>query len=100
MEWTKHLTEPIWLDNGEVLRTLRDARKFIIALPEEEQHYAKWQRLANLLLIAAQSGRAQMIRIATDQLRQALSTPPFAPVGLAGDTPPKKPPAPSGQASS
>jgi hypothetical protein len=32
--------------NGEVLRTLRDARKYILASPEQHQQYAKWRRLA------------------------------------------------------
>ena len=93
MEWTQRLAEPIALNNGEVLRTLRDARKYILALPEQVQHHAKWQRLASLLLSAADFGRADLIRIATEQLRQALSTPPLVSMQLAEDTPPKKAPA-------
>jgi len=87
MEWTQRLTEPIALDNGEVLRTLRDARKFILALPEQHQGYVKWQSLARLLLIAAQIFDPDVIAIATEQLRQALRTEPFAPgVRLVDDT--------------
>jgi hypothetical protein len=92
MPWTQRLAEPIALDNGEVLYTLRDARKFILALPEYDLRHAKWQTLAGSLLSAAHTGRADLIGIATEQLRQALLTPPFAPARVA-DTPPKKPPA-------
>lgn len=96
MSWTLRLSYPIALDNGEVLLTLRDVRKFILALPEQDLRYAKWQTLAGSLLTAAHTGRADLINIATERLRQALLTPPFAPVRLAGnDTPTEKPPAPS-----
>ena len=94
MSWTARLSQPIALDTGQVLLTLRDARKFILALPEEDRGYAKWERLARLLLIAAETDRADTIAIATERLRQALQTSPFASVGLA-DEPTKKPPAPS-----
>jgi hypothetical protein len=47
--WDRRLAEPVVLDNGEVLRTLRDARKYILALPEQHQQYAKWRRLAALI---------------------------------------------------
>jgi hypothetical protein len=95
MTWTQRLTVSIVLDNGEVLYTLRDAREFLLSLPEQDLRYAKWQTLAGSLLRAAHTGRADIIGIATEQLRQALLTPPFAPARLANDTPPKKPPASS-----
>jgi hypothetical protein len=66
--WDRHLSARVVLDNGEVLRTLRDARKFILALPEQDQQYTKWRRLADCLLIAAHTGRADVIAIATEQL--------------------------------
>lgn len=97
MPWTQRLAEPIVLDNGQVLYTLHDARKFILALPEQDLRYAKWQTFASSLLSAAHTGRVDVIGIATEQLRQALLTPPFAPVRLADNSPPKKPPAPSVQ---
>jgi len=84
--WTQRLTQPIQLENGTVLLTLRDARKLILSLPEQMQHYAKWQRLAGSLLSAAERGGADIIAIATEQLRQALHTPPYPPVKLADHT--------------
>lgn len=95
MFWTQRLAESIVLDNGEVLCTLRDAREFLLSLPEQDLRYAKWQRVVGSLLGAAHTGRADIISIATEQLKQALLTPPFAPARLANETPPKKPPAPS-----
>jgi hypothetical protein len=95
MHWTERLAEPVVLDNGEVLYTLFDARKFLLALPEQDLRHAKWQAFVGTLLGAAHTGRADIISIATKQLREALLTPPFAPARLAEDPPPKKPPAPS-----
>jgi hypothetical protein len=94
MHWTERLAEPVVLDNGEVLYTLFDAREFLLALPEQDLRHPKWQRLIGSLLGAAHTGRADVITIATNQLRQALLTPPFAHARLVDDTP-KKPPAPS-----
>ena len=82
MHWTERLAEPVVLDNGEVLYTLFDARKFLLALPEQDLRQAKWQAFVGSLLGAAHTGRADIISIATKQLREA----------LADDTPPKKPP--------
>lgn len=95
MSWTARLSHPIALDNGEVLLTLRDARKFILALPEQHRNYAKMKRVASVLLVAAQIDRPDIIAIATEQLRRALMTRPFPPVRLAEDTPPNNPAAPS-----
>lgn len=95
MPWTQRLAQPIALDNGEVLYSLRDARKFILALPEQDLRYEKWQTVVGSLLSAAHTGRADIISIATEQLRHALLTPPFAPRRLANDSPAQNPPAPS-----
>lgn len=95
MDWTTRLSEPVVLDNGEVLRTLSDAREFILALPEQHRAFAKWQRVASLLSVAAKFDRADLIATATVELWKALRTPPLAPVRLIDVTPPKKPTAPS-----
>jgi hypothetical protein len=95
MDWTTQLSEPIVLDNGKVLRNLSDARKFILALPEQHRAFAKWQRVASLLSVAAKFDRADLIATATVELWKALRTPPLPPVRLADDPPSKKPPAPS-----
>jgi hypothetical protein len=56
--------------------------------------HAKWQHVAGILLSAARTERDDLIAIAIAQLMRALETPPFAPIRLAGHTPPKKPAAP------
>jgi hypothetical protein len=95
MYWTARLSEPVVLNNGEVLRTLGDAREFILALPEQHRDNAKWQRVASLLSVAAKLNRATLTATATVELWKALRTPPLPPVRLADDPPSKKPPAPS-----
>jgi hypothetical protein len=62
MDWTSRLSEPIALDNGEVLRNLSDAREFILALPEQHRAFAKWQR------VAAKFDRADLTATATVEL--------------------------------
>jgi len=88
--WNRRLTEPVVFDNGEVLRSLRDVRKFILALPEEHRQQPKWRTLADCLLNAARTGRADVVAIATEQLRHSLITAPLPPQRLH-----KKPPAAS-----
>jgi hypothetical protein len=92
--WNRRLAEPVVLDNGEALRTLRDVCKFIAALPERDRQYRKWQALAGCLFNAARTGRAEVIAIATEQLRHALVTAPPPPWWLADDLQ-KKPEAPN-----
>jgi hypothetical protein len=58
--WYRRLDEPVVLDNGEVLRTLRDARRFIAAVPEQDRENPKWRTLA-LLLSGARTGRADVM---------------------------------------
>ena len=71
--WSKLLTRPLTLRNGTVLRTLRDARHFIAALPEDFRYRPAWQDAAKLLLKAAESGSgSQAIEDATLQMQRAL----------------------------
>jgi hypothetical protein len=89
--WDRRLAEPVVLDNGEVLRTLRDVCNFIAALPERDRQHRKWGTLADCLFNAVRAGRPDVVAIATEQLRHALVTAPLPP--LAGNL--QKPPAPS-----
>jgi hypothetical protein len=69
--WSSKLTRPVAIKGGPVLRTLNDARAFVIdRLPEEDQDRVSWQRTAELLLAAAE-GSAE-IETATQQLERAL----------------------------
>ena len=72
--WSKLLSRPLTLRNGTVLRTLRDARHFIAALPEDFRHRSAWRHAADLLLKAAESGSdSQAVEDATLQMYRALS---------------------------
>jgi hypothetical protein len=69
--WSSKLTRPVAVRNGPIMRTLNDARAFVIDhLPEDDQARNSWQRTAELL-IAAPEGSAQ-IEAATQQLERAL----------------------------
>ena len=94
MSWASRLRHPIHLADGRTLKTLSDARDMILALPENEQRDRKWQRLADLLLAAANSGNADFIAILTGDIEETLRRPSFGTARLADDDA-KKPPAES-----
>jgi hypothetical protein len=73
--WQARLNKPIPLTDGRVLRTLNDVRALLVELPEATRLAPHWQRLAELLLSAAQTGG--LIDVATDQLKEAMLRPPF-----------------------
>jgi hypothetical protein len=73
--WQAHLNKPIPLTDGRVLRTLDDVRALLVELPEATRLAPHWQRLAELLLSAAQTGG--LIDVATDQLKEAMRRPPL-----------------------
>jgi hypothetical protein len=69
--WFSKLSRPVAIKGGPVLRTLGDARAFLIdRLPPEDQDRESWQRTVELLLAAAE-GTAE-IEAATQQLERAL----------------------------
>jgi hypothetical protein len=69
--WSSKLSRPVVIKDGPVLRTLNDARAFVIDhLPAEDQDRLSWQRTAELLLAAAEG--AAEIEAATQQLERAL----------------------------
>jgi hypothetical protein len=43
MDWTARLSKPVMLDDGAALRTLSDAREFILALPEQHRGLETWK---------------------------------------------------------
>ena len=94
MSWASRLRHPIRLADGRTLKTLSDARDMILALPEKDQRDQKWQRLADLLLAAANSGNANLIAVLTGNIEETLRRPPFGTARLADDEV-KKPPADS-----
>jgi hypothetical protein len=69
--WSSKLARPVAIKGGPILRTLNDARAFVInRLPPEDQDRDSWQLTAELLLAAAEG--AAEIDAATQQLERAL----------------------------
>ena len=68
--WSAPLSRPIALRDGTVLRTLRDARAFVLALPPGDQERQAWQKAAALLIEAAENGGD--VEAATDTVFAAL----------------------------
>ena len=68
--WSRRLSWPLTLRDGRTLRSLADARAFVLALPPAYQEYNAWQRAAALLIDAAENGGD--VRAATDQVFAAL----------------------------
>jgi hypothetical protein len=65
MSWSPKFDEPIELEKGKPLRTLRDAANHIITLPALESTQEHWQTaMACLLSAAEKSGLVMMARIA------------------------------------
>jgi hypothetical protein len=47
---SQKLTRPIPTKDGGILRTVLDARTYMLALPPDRGHRTQWQRAAGLLL--------------------------------------------------
>ena len=62
MVWFKRFVDPIVLPDGRELLTLRDAAKYITALPKAEHDAADWQ-VAMETLIAERDGPEMLARI-------------------------------------
>lgn len=64
MSWSRRFLEPIPLPSGELLRTLADARAYIIALPKSVSALAPWQAaISALLVVAEHKGPTDFARI-------------------------------------
>ena len=68
--WLAKLSHPIALKDGTRLATLADARAFILNEPEHIQERFSWQRAAEALIRAADSG--DEIEAATEKVEDAL----------------------------
>lgn len=53
VSWERRFDQPIILPNGKTLRTLEDARRYIITLPHSERETTAWQIAIKSLLLAA-----------------------------------------------
>lgn len=60
MTWRARFAEPVPVGGGKPLRTLSDARAYILALPADQQEQERWQTAAETLLHAAEHGGAWM----------------------------------------
>jgi hypothetical protein len=70
--WDHKLAHAVAPVRGEPMQTLAQAGAFVLALPPGVQHQDDWERTADLLLAAADSGRDLDIEQATFQLERAL----------------------------
>lgn len=72
MPWTRHLSRPVHTRSGATLRTLDDARRYLLALPDAEGLRPAWQSAAGPLGAAAECGTPDAIEAATEQVERAL----------------------------
>jgi len=68
--WSAPLTRPIAVKDGATLRTLHDARAFVLSLPKGVQLEQSWQRVTELLSAAAEGDGD--IEAATRQIELSL----------------------------
>lgn len=54
MTWSRRFDDPIALPDGRTLRTLRDAGRYIEALPKATQQRREWQTATEILIKAAE----------------------------------------------
>jgi hypothetical protein len=71
-DWERPLCRMITPVGGAPMHTLADARNFIVELPKGTRQQEIWDRAANLLIKAAESGRATEIEAATFKIECAL----------------------------
>lgn len=64
--WSRKLARTVTDRDGRKIRTFRDARAYILDLPEHRQHYEAWQSAARLLMESDDAGAV------TAQLERAL----------------------------
>jgi hypothetical protein len=67
--WSTRLARPIDVIGGPTLRTLAEARAFMVAMPQGDQLRTAWQRAAELILAAANGGSVAAV---TRQVELAL----------------------------
>jgi hypothetical protein len=67
--WSAPLARTVGVKGGPELRTLADARAYILTLPAGEQGEPRWQSVARKLFIACETGDVEAV---THQLEFAL----------------------------
>jgi hypothetical protein len=67
--WSRSLARPIGVKGGPELRTLDDARAYLLTLSAGEQNEPRWQSAARKLLEACENGEVEAV---TRQLEFAL----------------------------
>lgn len=75
MTWRARFAELIPVAGGKPLRTLSDARAYILALPPDEQALDHWQAAGETLLAAGEHGGA-WVGLARVAMMQALAGGP------------------------
>ena len=70
--WEHKLSRIVSPLRCEPLRTLSDARAYILSLPPGTQNQHDWERAADLLMVAVDSSSETDIEQATFQLERAL----------------------------
>jgi hypothetical protein len=74
MTWTASLARPLKPRDHDPLRTLADARDYMLGLPASVAEYEAWQHAGKLLLAAAENPTRAAIDDATRQIEMALFT--------------------------
>ena len=70
--WELKLARVVAPIRSEPLRTLSDARAYILSLPPGTRNQDDWQRAADLLMVAVDSSSDTDIEQATFQIERAL----------------------------
>lgn len=70
--WQTPFFEPIRVPKGKPLRTLHDARAYVMALSKAEQRSEPWQAAVQAMLIGAECGATSMAEIG---IRSAINGP-------------------------
>jgi hypothetical protein len=93
---SKKLTRPLPTKDGGTLRTVAEARAYMVALPKDRELSARWQRAAELLLAEADAlkpdktaklwGKATQYRRENDSMYETFRMPIINPreAGLPG----------------
>ena len=62
--WQRKFEDPISLNGGRTLVTLRDAADYITSLPKKESDLPDWQVAIEALMLVSRSGPTMLARIA------------------------------------
>jgi hypothetical protein len=80
MRWSLRLSEPIHVSPVLTLRTLADARAFILSLSDTDRRRPHWRQLTALCVTCATSGDPTLLAMFTYRIQDALMYPAKHPV--------------------